>query len=202
MRRSFWRSAHVRYFSQLNFSSSSAILLQHLEAGQNNTKCQQPALLSIRQLVKAGYDKFMCLWVGMWVHLQFSEFRTTWRSSVCGFSLFYNKGGFWQWGRKEQRKGQDEPQLAALAMHLLHLFPQLGWRLGHHPQLCRTPLGASHLLSLKRESEQSVWDKVWISLKFCPRYLWVFGAQGAGKMWRFAQPLRWTVAQRSFIPCR
>lgn len=44
--RSFWQSAHTRYFSQLNLSSSSVILLQHLQTGQSN-QCRQHTVLSI-----------------------------------------------------------------------------------------------------------------------------------------------------------
>ena len=151
-------------------------ILQHLEAGQNNTKRQQPALLSIREVVKAGYNspsvcelgcEFICRSLNLAQHREF----------LCMGSLCSTRKEVFD-GEAERSRGKDKRSHSLQPWQCIcsTSSSQLRQRLVHHLQLCRTPLGASHLLSLKFKSEQSVWDKVWISLKFCPHHLWVFGA--------------------------
>lgn len=168
MGRSFWRSVHIRCFPQLNFSSTSA-------------KCNSPATLRGRteqhkvspacSPVHQTGGKSTCLWVRTWVYLQVSEFSTTWRASVYGFPLLCQEGAFES--EAERSKGHEPQPWQCICSTSSSL---LGLRLGHHLRLCRTPLGASHLLSLKFKPEQSLWDKFWISLQFHSRYLWVFRA--------------------------
>lgn len=169
MGRIFWRSAHTGYFSQLNFSSSIAILLQHLVAGQKHrVTILLSCFLSSRQVVNAGYNhpsvcelgcEFLC-------RSQNSAQRGEFLCMGSHFSRRKEVSG----SKVERSREEDKrsPSFQLWSWIWSSSSCQLGQRLRHHPQLW------GHL-RLKLRSEQSVGDMVWIPLKLSLHHLWMFG---------------------------
>lgn len=157
MGRSFWRSAHIRYFSQINFSSSGAKCNSPATfRGRQNDKRHPPALPSIRQVVKAGYesssvcelrDEFICRSLNSAQHGEF----------LCMGSLYSaRKEVFESEAERSREKGKRTHSLgnASAPPHLLSSGG--GW--GIAPSSEELLWFSSHLLALKRKSEQSGLD--------------------------------------------
>lgn len=129
--RSFGMSAHTRYFSQLNFSSSR-VILQYLEAGQNNPKCHFSSVLSISMWSR----EFLCRALSLSL------------PSVHWFPVFQRKKAFdIKVEMSREKKGKMSNNLKPWQC-ICSTSSQLGSKLGYHPnQLCQNPLGASCFLN-------------------------------------------------------